>query len=40
MGVKTMSLLRRCLTALLCAVFFAGGMVSLVVAAARLPGRD
>lgn len=35
-----MSLLRRCLTALLCAVFFAGGMVSLVVAAARLPGRD
>ncbi len=40
MGVKTMSLLRRCLTALLCAVFFAGGMVSLAVAAARLPGRD
>lgn len=40
MGVKTMSLLRRCLTALLCAVFFAGGMVSLAVAAAHLPGRD
>ena len=40
MGVKTMSLLRRCLTVLLCAVFFAGGMVSLAVAAARLPGRD
>ncbi len=40
MGVKTMSLLRRCLTALLCAVFLAGGMVSLAVAAARLPGRD
>ena len=40
MGVKTMSLLRRCLTALLCAVFFAGGMVSLAVAATRLPGRD
>lgn len=40
MGVKTMSLLRRCLTALLCAVFFAGGMVSLAAATARLPGRD
>lgn len=40
MGVETMALLRRCLTALLCAAMFTGGIAALAAATAYLPGRD